>query len=246
MNVEIKPINKKSAGSAFSCLREDRNNPLNTTSEISREYFKNEVEKSFSGYHLFVDNEISGHLYYSISQNSILPFTAEDDVILIICTWILRKYRNMGLGKSLFERLKEDNKDMKGIVVRATTSPIFMYYTHFQRFGFRPVYQDKGYVYMYLPLKAEKVKVIIRKERNINKEGIFILRNNFCPMIPFKVKEIKRIAAELNIHCEEVEVNHENIEKYGIDNGVFINGMKYPYNVGDRDLIKKIIYENLY
>lgn len=246
MRVEIKPIGRESSDFAFSCLTEDKNNPLNEVSNISREYFKNEVKKSFFGYHLFVDETVSGHLYYSISQNSILPFTAEDDVVLVICTWVSRRFRNMGLGKKLFERLKKDNSSMKGVVLRATTSPIFMYYPHFERLGFKPVYQDKGYIYMYFPLKVDRVKVIIRKEKNINKEGIFILRNNFCPVVPFKAGEIKRIAKELNIRYKEVEITKENIEKFGIDNGVYINGMKYPYNVGDKELIKKVIDENLF
>lgn len=200
----------------------------------SREWMRNNLGVHVEGYHL-IDNkdEVIGHIYYAPSEKALVSLSMESNLAFIYCIYLKEKCRGKGHGKKFLSIFKEEmrKQGFKGIIVKATEFPQYMHYAHFERQGFKAIEQHGSLKIMYFPLTKDTVKVTMRKlnyKPLKEKVEITLFKNYLCPFMVNLHNKAKKVAATLGDKLEvvEVEATLENLEKYGVADGILINGKR--------------------
>ncbi|MGB9723645.1 MAG: hypothetical protein ACP5OO_11105 [Chloroflexia bacterium] len=115
----------------------------------------------------------------------------------------------------------------KGILVDGTEIEGYMHRRHFEKRGFRPLGEGLP---LYLPLHQETVRVEplvprIPAERTAPVD-VLIIGSRFCPVGAATVLYLRRAAEEYpgQVVLREVPAGREALERYGVADGIFING----------------------
>ncbi len=224
---------------------------------LSQQWFAANLGEHIEGFHLkdLEEGRVIGHIYWAPSERALVPYEIEDRVAFLYCEWVQTPYRGRGLMRRLFgefiEALKQEG--YKGVLVDGTEIEDYMHYSHFAKRGFR-VIQDFGqFKLMYLPLAQEEVAVR-RLEPKVPVEErapveVLIIGSRFCPVGSVAVLLVRKVAEAEEFRgkvlIEEVPATREAIARYGVADGIFINGkMKFLGPVGEEG-VRRAIQEEL-
>lgn len=162
------------------------------------------------------------------------PITGENS-LFINCIWVLPKFWNAGVARSLLERFIEDAKAYgSASVLTYEGDKWFGYFPYmpvnfFTKFGFREVDRDGSRVLLHLNFGGEEQPRLIypktRKVRKSDKIIVDVLFNSQCPWswwMANKVKcGMKKYRAVVNaINTDDRRV----IDEFGLSRGICING----------------------
>jgi len=210
---------------------------------LSRAWFADNLGKHVEGWHLETDDgQVIGHLYWAPSEKALVPYAIEEKVAFLYCEWIQRQWQGQGHMRRLFGAflgfLREES--YKGVLVDGTEIEEYMHHSHFAKRGFQVIREARGGKLMYLPLSQPTVCVEPLPPR-ITREGtapveVLIIGSLFCPVGASAVLGIRKVAAEFGdrVAVKEVPASREATDRYGVANGIFVNGkMKFfgPVNI---------------
>jgi len=217
----------------------------------SREWFKANIGKLVEGYHLLDGDKVVGHIYYTTSENALLPYEMEPRVACVYCTEMLRDYIHKGYGKMMFDYVKNDLKKQgfKGIVIPATDFKEYMHYELFLKQGFKIVKEHPPYKVMYFPLTKESIaaKVLdLNYTPSKDKVEVTLFNNFFCPVGVYMYHLIRKVAQSFGDKVEivEIEATVENVRRYGTAEPL-INGKTKLIGPASEEDVRKAIQEEI-
>jgi hypothetical protein len=153
------------------------------------------------------------------------------------------------LFSAFIEHLKDEG--YKGVLVGATDYEGYMHHSHFAKRGFRVIREEGGGKLMYLPLSKAEVEVEPLVE-NIPVEGkapveVLVIGSRFCPVGAATVVYLRKVAAELGdkVALVEVPAGPEALARYGVADGIFINGRPSFFGPVTEDEVRAAIHREL-
>jgi predicted GNAT family acetyltransferase len=175
---------------------------------------------------------VIGHLYWAPSDQALAPYDIEEGVAYIYCDWVQEQHRDKGGARMLFQELVDQlrSKGYKGILVDGTDFEGYMYYGHFLKRGFRIIRQAEASRLMFYPLKRQAVEVKPLQAKIARSSSstvdILVIGAHFCPVGASAVLAVRKIAQQFGdrVVVTEVAANRETIARYGVADGIFING----------------------
>jgi hypothetical protein len=155
--------------------------------------------------------------------------------LFINCVWVLSKFWNGGVAKSLMERFIEDAKAYGGAsVLTYEGDKWFGYFPYmpmsfFRKFEFKEVDRDGSRVLLYLNLGGDaKPKLIEAKTRKVREHGklvVDVLYSSQCPWSGWMVEKVRRGMKKYDAVVNAINTDDRTvIEEYGLSRGVCING----------------------
>jgi N-acetylglutamate synthase-like GNAT family acetyltransferase len=155
--------------------------------------------------------------------------------LFVNCVWVLSKFWNGGVAKSLMERFIEDAKAYGGASVLAYEGDkwfgVFPYMpvSFFEKFGFKEVDRDGSRVLLHLNLGSdEQPRLIDAKTRKVGKSGklvVDVLYSSQCPWSGWMADKVKRGIKKYGAVVNAINTDDRAmIEEYGLSRGVCING----------------------
>jgi len=162
------------------------------------------------------------------------PITGENS-LFINCVWVLPKFWNAGVARSLLERFIEDAKAYGGASVLAYEGDKWFGYfpympmNFFRKFGFREVDRDGSRVLLHLNLGGDgQPRLIYPKIRTVGKSDkmvVDVLFNSQCPWSWWMADKVKRNMRKYGAVVNTINTDDRKvIEEYGLSRGVCING----------------------
>jgi GNAT superfamily N-acetyltransferase len=198
-----------------------------------RDWISANLGKHVEGYHLqTAGGAVIGHVYFAISEQALFPYEVEPGVAILYCEWVQQPYQGMGLGKRLFEAFLTDlrQENSKGLLVETTDIEGQMHFSHYLSRGFEIVHESGHRKLLFLPLARDRVtahpmQAKLQPRRGIPVE-ITILKGYLCPYEVSTHVLVRQVAQEFGdqVSLQEIWLTPETLKKYGIANGVFING----------------------
>ncbi len=222
--------------------------------ELSRKWFGENLGKHVEGFHLEEDGKVIGHIYWAPSERALVPYRTEPGVAWLYCEWIQRLHQGRGHMRKLFSAFVEHLKQQgyKGVLVGATDYEGYMHRSHFQKRGFRLLGKGNGGKLMYLPLAQESVEVEplnpkVGREGTAPVEVLVISGSLFCPVGAATVLYLRRVVAEFGdqVALKEVPAGPEALSRYGVGNGIFINGKRTFFGPATEDQVRATIRAEL-
>jgi predicted GNAT family acetyltransferase len=219
---------------------------------LSRAWFAENLGQNINGFHLEDDTgQVIGHIYWASSEKALAPYQIEDGVAYIYCEWVQRQHRMQGGIQNLFQAfvdfLREEG--YKGVLLDGTNIEGYMHYNHFIKRGFQVVRENDGEKLLYLPLSQLSVSVKPLAPQ-VTREGVgevevLIIGCHFCPVGASAVLAVRRVVQEYGdrVILKEVPASIETIAKYGIGDGIFINGKAKFFGPVNDIYIRKAIEE---
>jgi len=217
---------------------------------LSRSWFAENLGRYVEGFHLESDGgEVVGHIYWAPSEKALVPYRIEEGAAYIYCEWVQRGYQGRGYMRELFSAFVEHlrGQGYKGILVDGTEIEGYMHYQHFAKRGFQVIRQADGSRLMYLPLAQERIEVEpiearIPKRRGLPVE-VLVIGSRFCPVGASAVLAIRRVADEFEgkVVVKEVVAGREAIERYGVADGIFVNGEARFFGPVREEQVRKVI-----
>jgi len=220
----------KEAAKAYPCATESPRPFWADGLELSRSWFTENLGKHVEGFHLEEGNKIIGHIYWAPSERALVPYWAEPGVAWLYCEWVQQAYRGQGHMRELFSAFLEHlrGEGYKGVLVGATDYEGYMHHAHFAKRGFHSIEGYDGL--MYLPLKQASVGVEPLGAK-VGREGrasveILVIGSLFCPVGAAAVLYLRKVAADFGdrVALREVPAGPEALSRYGVADGIFING----------------------
>lgn len=221
---------------------------------LCREWLAENLGKHIEGLHLEDENgAVIGHIYWAPSNQALAPYDIEEGVAYIYCDWVQEQHRDKGGARMLFQELVDQlhSKGYKGILVDGTDFEGYMYYGHFLKRGFRVIHEKEGSRLMFYPLKRSTIEVK-PVQAKIPKHGgstvdILVIGARFCPVGASTVLAIRKVAQQHGdrVVVREVAADREAISKYGVADGIFINGKAKFFGPVTEAQVRQAIEEEL-
>jgi len=221
--------------------------------ELSRVWFTENLGKHVEGFHLEEDGKVIGHIYWAPSERALVSYRTEPGAAWLYCEWVQRPHQGRGYMRELFsafvEHLRE--KGYKGVLVGATDYEGYMHHSHFQKRGFRVIHEGDGGKLMYLPLLQESVEVEPLSP-NVPMEGkapveVLVVGSLFCPVGAAAVLYLRKVATEFSdqVALKEIPAGPEALARYGVANGIFINGQQKFFGPITEEQVRTVIEKEL-
>jgi len=220
---------------------------------LSRAWFAKNLGTHVEGFHAEEDGEVIGHIYWAPSERALVPYRTEPGVAWIYCEWVQRPHQGRGHMKKLFGAFVRHlrSEGYKGVLVGATDFEGYLHHGHFAKRGFRIVREDDGGKLMYLPLSQKSVQVEPLAPR-VSHGGtapveVLIIGSKFCPVGAATVLYLRRTAAEFGdrVVIREVPAGPEALARYGVADGIFINGKPAFFGPVTEEQVRAKIREEL-
>jgi len=155
--------------------------------------------------------------------------------LFINCVWILPKFWDVGVARSLLKRFLEDASAYGGASVLAYEGDKWFGYfpympvSFFMKFGFREVDRDGSRVLLHLNFSdEEQPRLIYPKTRGVGRSDKIIadvLFSSQCPWSWWMADKVKRGMKKYDAVVNVVNTDDRTvIEEYGLSRGVCING----------------------
>lgn len=218
------------AARAYPCATESPRPFWADGLELSRSWFAENLGKYVEGFHIEEAGKVVGHIYWAPSERALVPYHAEPEVAWLYCEWVQRAYRGRGYLRALFSAFLEHLRaeGYKGVLVGATDYESYMHHSHFAKRGFQVIKEIQGL--MYLPLKQASIRVeplhsTVRREGTAPVE-VLVIGSLFCSVGASAVLSLRKVAAKFGdrVVLKEVPAGREALARYGIADGIFING----------------------
>ncbi len=221
---------------------------------VARPWFVGNLGQYVEGFHLETDDgQVIGHIYWASSETALAPYRLEDRVAFLYCEWVQRQHRGLGYMRWLFDAFVDFLRTggYKGVLVEGTEFVEYMHSRHFAKRGFRTIRETEGGQLMYLPLSQDTVQVQPLAPR-IPSEGvapveILVIGSLFCPVGASAVLYVRRVAAEFGdqVTVKEVPAGTEALARYGVANGIFLNGKARFFGPVSEDRVRMAIQDEL-
>jgi GNAT superfamily N-acetyltransferase len=219
---------------------------------LSRSWFAENLGKYVEGFH--VENgegEVVGHIYWAPSERALVPYRIEEGAAYVYCEWVQRGHQGRGYMREVFGAFVEylRGKKCKGVLVDGTEIEGYMHYRHFEKRGFRVICEADGGRLMYLPLSQERIEVEPIEARISKREGlpveVLVIGSQFCPVGASAVLAIRRVAGEFEgkVVVKEVAGGREAIERYGVADGIFVNGEARFFGPVREEQVREVLRE---
>lgn len=252
MRVHVLTDPREAAG-AYPCATESPRPFWADGLELSREWFAENLGRHVEGFHVEEGGKVIGHIYWAPSERALVPYRTEPGVAWIYCEWIKRPYQGRGYMRALFSAFVEylKGEGYKGVLVGATDYEGYMHYSHFAKRGFWVIHEEGGGKLMYLPLSKAEVEVEPLAQ-NVAVEGkapveVLVIGSRFCPVAAATVLYLRKVAAELGdkVALVEVPAGPEALARYGVADGIFINGRPVFFGPVTEEQVRAMIEEAL-
>ena len=219
-----------------------------------REWLAQNLGTAIEGLHLEEeDGTVIGHTYWGESSHALAPYFIEDGVAYVYCDWVQEHAREQGGAHMLFEELVSlaRARKYKGILVDATNLEGYMYYGHYLKRGFQVQQEREGSKLLYYPLRQASVEakpLAAKIPRHGTKPvEVLVIGACFCPVGASAVLAVRKVAEELGdrVTVREIPANRETITKYGVADGIFINGKAKFFGPVTENQVRQAIEEEL-
>jgi predicted GNAT family acetyltransferase len=197
------------------------------------------------------DGKVIGHIYWAASERALVPYRTEPGVAWVYCEWVQRPYQGRGYMRKLFSAFIEHlrSEGYKVVLVGATDYEGYMHHSHFAKRGFQMIERERGL--MYLPLGQASVRVEPLEAR-VEREGrapveVLVIGSLFCPVGAAAVLYLRKVAAEFGdrVTLKEVPAGPEALSRYGVADGIFINGEPKFFGPATEARVRAVIEEEL-
>jgi GNAT superfamily N-acetyltransferase len=238
---------------AFCCMSEVPS-PWPEALRVCRVWASQNLGRYVEGYHVQTDDGTSvGQLYYAPSDRALVAYQVEPGAAVMYCEWVQRRYQKQGLGRLLFSTFEADLRAQgcKGVLVEGTDREEQMYYHHYVSRGFEVIYEADHRKLLYLPLDQPQIGVRpleprIRRRRGVPVE-VLILSGYLCPFETSTQVLVMDVAREFGerVVVRQEPLTPETLERYGVADGVFINGQPKLTGGITEEAIRQAIVEEL-
>jgi GNAT superfamily N-acetyltransferase len=238
---------------AFCCMSEVPS-PWPEALKICRVWASQNLGRHIEAYHIQDQNGTSvGQLYYAPSEQALVPYQVEPGVAVMYCEWVQRRYQKRGLGRLLFRAFEADMRDQgyKGILVEGTDREEQMYYGHYLTRGFEIVHESGHRKLLYLPLNQSQIEARPLESRIRPRRGtpveILVLSGYLCPFETSTQVLLLEVAREFGdrVIIQQEPLTLETLERYGVADGVFINGRRKLMGGVTEEAVRQAIIEEL-
>ena len=243
--------NPREVQAAYPCATESPRPFWADGLELSRRWFAENLGKHVEGLHVEEGGKVIGHIYWAPSERALVPYRTEPGVAWVYCEWVQRPYRGQGYMRKLFSVFLEylQSEGYKGVLVGATDYEGYMHHSHFAKRGFQPIEGKSGL--MYLPLAQTSMRVE-PLEAKVKREGtapveVLVIGSLFCPVGATAVLYLRKVAAEFGdrVALKEVSAGPEALSRYGVADGIFINGEPKFFGPATEAQVRAVIVEEL-
>lgn len=221
---------------------------------LCREWFAENLGKYVEGLHLADTNgSVVGHIYWAPSNYVLAPYEVEEGVAYIYCEWVQHHHRGKGGMHLLFQEFVAflRAQGYEGILVDGTEIENYMHYRHFLKRGFQVLKENGSGKLLYYPLSRPSVVVKpitarVAKETGAKVE-ILVIGSRFCPVGASALLAVRKVTREFGerVVVKEVSASREVIARYGVADGIFINGKAKFYGPVQESDVRKAIEEEL-
>ncbi len=221
---------------------------------LSRSWFAECLMKQIHGFHLEEDHrKVIGHIYWAFSDQALVPYEIESGVAYMYCNWVQRQYRGMGGMSMLFQEWIEFLKaqQSKGILVDGTQIEGYMHYRHFLKLGFEVIREWNGGKLLYYPLAQAAVQVEPMATKisksSASEVEVLVIGSRFCPVGSSALLSLRKVAKEFGerVVIQEIPASRETIHRYGVADGIFINGKPKFFGPVRENQVRQAIEEAL-
>ena len=238
---------------AFPCMDEVPT-PWPEALGMCRAWASRNLGRHLEGYHLRdATGKVVGQLYYAASEQALVPYEIEPGVSVMYCEWIQRSYQKQGFGRRLFSTFVADMRGQghKGILVEATDQEELMHERHYLARGFTLIHEAGHRKLLYLPLHQPQVQVRPLEPRIQPRRGvpveILILTGYLCPFEASTQILLFEVAREFGnrVTVRQEPLSPETLQRYGVADGIFINGRQKLSGATTEEAIRQAIIEEL-
>jgi hypothetical protein len=219
-----------------------------------RNWVTNNLGKIVEGYHLELDTgEVIGHLYYAITPQALIAYKLDDNIGILYCEWIQRRFQGRGLGKFLFDAFLTEMKaqSTRGILVETSDLDGKMHFSHYISRGFTPVYEAGHQKLLYFPITSTQIHIKPLEPRLQPSTGIpvevVILSGYACPYEISTSLILRQVASEFGhqVVLREIILSSETLREYGVSRGIFINGRQKLSGGESEQAIRQALLEEM-
>jgi GNAT superfamily N-acetyltransferase len=241
------------AQEAFCCMSEIPT-PWPEALRVCRVWASENLGRYVEGYHIQdSDGTAVGQLYYAPSERALVPYQIEPGVVVMYCEWIQRSHQRQGLGRQLFDTFEAEMREQscKGILVEGTDSDAQMHYGYYVSRGFEIIHEAGHRKLLYLPLHQPRVEVRSLERRIQPRRGvpveILILSGYLCPFETSTQVLVLDVAREFGdqVVVRQEALTPETLQRYGVADGIFINGRQKLSGGVSEEVIRQAILEEL-
>jgi ribosomal protein S18 acetylase RimI-like enzyme len=241
------------AEQAFCCMSEVPT-PWPRALHVCRAWVSENLGKYVEGYHAQTrDGMVLGQIYYAPSEQALIPYKVEPGTAVMYCEWVQRGRQRQGLGRRLFTVFAADMREQgcKGILVEGTEREELMHYRHYTERGFDIVHESEGRKLLYLPLNQPRVELRPLEPKIQSRQGmpveILILSGYLCPFEAATQMLLAEVAQEFGdrVVLRQEQLSRETLERYGVAEGIFINGRRKFNGATTEQAIRQAIIEEL-
>jgi GNAT superfamily N-acetyltransferase len=238
---------------AFCCMSEVPS-PWPEALRVCRVWASQNLGRHVEGYHVQDNDGTSvGQLYFAPSERALVPYQIEPGVAVMYCEWVQRRYQKRGLGRLLFGAFEADMRDQgcKGVVVEGTDREEQMFFEHYLARGFEIIHDAGRRKLLFLPLSQAQIDARPLQPRIPARRGvpveILILSGYLCPFETSTQVLLLEVAQEFGdkVVVRQEPLNPETLRRYGVADGIFINGRPGLTGGATEEAIRQAIIEAL-
>lgn len=219
-----------------------------------RDWVAENLGRYVEGYHLHDDDgTVVGHLYYAPSEQALFPYEVEAGATVMYCDWVQRRHQGQGLGRRLFGTFMADVKarGSKGVLMEATDLEGQMHYRHYLSRGFEIIGDFGHKKLLYLPLSQSKIQAQRLQSRIQPQQAkpveVLVISGYMCPFDGAAQLTLLDVLQEFGdrVVLRQEWLTPESLRRYGVANGVFINGRQRLIETATEEAIRQAIAEEL-
>ena len=202
------------------------------------------------------NNTVGGMIQYLPIEES---FVQGEDLFFVLCIWVhghkkgRGNFQGQGMGRGLLQAAEEDarSRGARGMAAWGIRLPFWMKASWFRKHGYEPIDRQGLGVLLFKPFTPDATPP--RWFRPAEKPGgyakdkicVTAFVNGWCPAQNLTYERARRACEEFG---EEVTfrtidtLDRSNLEKWGIPDGVYINGKKIGWGppVSHEKIMKKV------
>jgi GNAT superfamily N-acetyltransferase len=252
LQVIIKRIEQADVPQCYCCMTEVPT-PWPDALCQCRNWIADNLGRYAEGFHAQMQEKVVGHLYYAASDRALFPYVAEPGATVLYCEWVQRRHQGQGIGRRLYEAFVAELKAQhcKGILVEATDLEGQMNLRHYTSRGFQVMSESGHRKLLYLALDQPAVAVralqpTIKPRRGAPVE-VLVLSGYLCPLDVAAQSMLLDVAAEFGaqVVVKQETLTPGTLERYGVANGIFINGKHKLTGPTTEEAMRQAIMEEM-